>query len=85
MTAIASYEKEFYFFNKFTVPSGCGEVTYALRDSSNVGVLSNIAVIDEIALVPDKFRIFIKDASSIATHTFSVVATNTFGVASANS
>ena len=87
MTAIASYEKEFYFFNKFTVASGCGAVTYSLKDSSNsnAAVLNTVAVVDEIDLVPDKLRIFLKSAAVTGTHTFKVVATNTFGVASAAS
>ena len=87
MTAKASYEKEFYFFDKFTIPSGCGAVTYTLKDTSNsnAAVLAGVATIDEIPLVPGKMRIYLQDSSTIGTHTFTVTATNTNGLASAAS
>ena len=85
MTAKASYEKEFYFFDKFTIPSGCGAVTYTLKDTSNVNIAAGVATIDEIPLVPGKMRIYLKDSSTIGTHTFTVTATNTNGIASAAS
>ena len=83
LTAKASYEQEFYFFDKFTISDpNCGSsLTYTLRDSSNSNaVATSVAVIDEIALVPGRMRIYLKDASATASHTFTIVGTNSFGV-----
>jgi hypothetical protein len=51
--------------------------------NSNAAVLAGVATIDEIALVPGKMRIYVKDATSTASHTFIVTATNVNGVVSA--
>ena len=51
LTAKFVYEKEFYFFDKFTVSNNekCGKIlTYILKDSSNNVVGNNDAIIDEV-------------------------------------
>jgi hypothetical protein len=64
LTAKASYEKEFYFFDNFNIPnSNCGTFTYTLTTDSGGAVASGVAVVDEIALVPGRKRIYLKDAS----------------------
>ena len=82
LTAQVSFEKEFFFFDKFTVPNGCGVITYTLNESpSGTQTSTAIATVDEIALVPNKMRIFFKDASVIGNTAFTVVGTNPFGIA----
>ena len=72
----------YYFFTKFTVPTGCGALTYTLIDGvTNNAIAASVAVIDEVALVQGKMRVFLKDASALGTHIFKVVATNPFGIA----
>lgn len=81
MLAKFAYEKEFYFFDKFTIPAGsCGQtLTYSLIDNSNSIVDPTIAVLDEIALVPGKKRIYLKSAAFVGSNNFKVRATNEFG------
>ena len=82
LTAKFVYEKEFYFFDKFTVSNSekCGNIlTYILKDSSNNVVGNNDAIIDEVQLVPGKMRIFFKDASVVGNTDFTVEGKNAFG------
>jgi len=77
LTAKVAYEKEFHFFTAFTIPTGCGPLTYTLEDGGTNAVINpSVASVDDIALVPGKKRLFIKSAATAGTKTYKVVATN---------
>lgn len=70
MTVKPAYEKEFYFFNNFY--SGgvdCGAIlTYTLKDHpSGNPTSSTVAVIDDVAIVPGKKRIYLKSAATVGS------------------
>ena len=68
MTVKPAYEKEFYFFNKFYSEVGdCGAIlTYTLKDHPSGNPTSTaVAVIDDVALVPGKKRIYLKSTATV--------------------
>ena len=69
LTAAVAYEKEFYFFDDFVVDNAgkCGTIlTYELVEAGSTTTINPAdAVIDQVALVPNKRRILFKDSSTV--------------------
>jgi hypothetical protein len=83
-----AYEKEYFFFNKFTMSSSeCGEkLTYTLKDHpSGTNTQASVAILDEIPLVPGKKRINLKSAATAGTKQFKIVVSNQFGATKTSS
>ena len=72
-------EKEYYFFDDFTVGAQyqekCGPITYSLETTGGVAINAAVAEIDQVSVVPGRRRINFKSASSNGDTVLVVVGT----------